>query len=101
MRDKIKLPESWGLSEQQDIVIGGLIDFAGSYTSAGEFCMEIYDEDCGGPAPAKLRVLIQRCRTIIDNYSEGKIAVLVKRNSGWKLTKRDAFKMKKIIAQYT
>lgn len=100
MSDQVTLPESWGLSEQQDIVIGSLIDNAGSYVSAVDFCEDIYSETCYGPAPAKLRVLIQRCRAIIDNYSEGKVEVLVKRNSGWKLTKRDAFKMKKIIAQY-
>lgn len=96
----VVLPKKWNLSNQQDIVIGGLIDCAGSYISAADFCEDLYGEDCNGPAPAKLRVLIQRCRAIIDNYSEGKVEVLIRRNSGWKLTKRDAFKMKKIIAQY-
>ncbi len=100
MSDEIELPKSWGLSEQQDIVIGGLIDEAGNYVTAHQFCEAIYDEDIGSdPAPAKLRVLIQRCRAIINKVSDGGVEVEIKRNHGWKMTKRNAYKMNKIIAE--
>lgn len=94
----VELPESWSLSEQQDIVIGSLVDFAGSFISSQQFCEDIYDEDIKeGPAPAKLRVLMQRCRTIIDDVTDGKVTVEIRRNSGWKMTRKNAKLMKKII----
>lgn len=99
MPDSVKIPDSWNLTFPQDVVIRGLIDFAGSYVTADDFCDAIYDERCPGPAPAKLRVLIQRCRSLVINFTGGEVHIEVRRNSGWKITKKNAFKMKRIIAE--
>lgn len=94
----IILPEKWSLSEQQDIVIGNLIDNAGNYITAEAFCDAIYAEDIGeDPAPAKLRVLIQRCRAIVEDISKDQVKVKGRRNSGWKMTYQHGQDMLRII----
>jgi len=85
---EFELPDNWGLSEQQELVIGSLLDEAGRYLSAKVLCDALYG---GGaktkqPAPAKLRVLIQRCRQILHTQSKGIVTIDVRRNSGWKIT---------------
>ena len=100
MDEQIELPKVWGLSGPQDVVIGGLLDYAGQYVAPADFCDWIYGEACDGPAPAKLRVLVQRCRALIEQFSDGRVEVQIKRNSGWKITKDHAIIMKNIIAEY-
>ncbi len=98
MNDPISLPDSWGLTKQQDDVIGGLIDNSGEYMTAATLCRCVYSEVHTGPAPAKLRVLIQRCRELVNKFSGDRVSILVKRNSGWKITETDADIMRKIIS---
>ncbi len=95
-----KIPKQWALSPQQECVIGTLMDDAGHYTTAGQFCEALYGEGFDkGPAPAKLRVLMQRCRAIVEVKSTGKVAILIKRNSGWKITKKSRLIFLKVIAE--
>lgn len=95
-----KVPDKWDLSPQQECVVGTLMDDAGEYTTAGEFCDALYGEGFAkGPAPAKLRVLMQRCRAIVKDKSRGKVTVLVKRNSGWKITRKSRLIFLKVIAE--
>lgn len=95
-----EVPAEWSLSPQQECVIGTLMDDAGHFTTAGQFCEALYGEGFDkGPAPAKLRVLMQRCRAIIQDKSHDKVTILIKRNSGWKLTKKSRLIFLKIIAE--
>lgn len=74
------------------------MDSAGKYVSSAEFCKGLYGEENGkGPAPAKLRVLIQRCRDILELRTRGRVGIAVKRNSGWKITRKDAHLLTKIV----
>lgn len=84
------VPEEWGLSEQQEVVIGSLIDDAGSYIPPYELCRALYDGKFkkGCPAPAKLRVLMQRCRDILHDLTEGKVRIETRRGQGWRITKK-------------
>lgn len=97
--EQFELPNSWGLSEQQELVIGSLLDDAGRYLSAKVLCDALY----GGamktkqPAPAKLRVLIQRCRDILHTRSKGLVKIDVRRNSGWKITKHNREVLQNIV----
>ena len=85
---EFELPTNWGLSEQQELVIGSLLDDAGRYLSAKALCDALYSGSMSKnqPAPAKLRVLIQRCREILHKLSKGVVTIDVRRNSGWKIT---------------
>ena len=88
MSEMFEIPEEWNLSPQQDVFIGSLLDDAGVFISPEQFCDALYGEECDGPAPAKLRVLKQRCDEIIRELTEGKVAIEVKRNKGWRITKK-------------
>lgn len=97
--EQFELPSSWNLSEQQELVIGSLLDDAGRYLSAKCLCDALY----GGvhttkqPAPAKLRVLIQRCRDILHKRSKGLVKIDVRRNSGWKITTHNRQVLQNIV----
>ena len=95
MADNFKIPEEWELSEQQELVIGSLVDYAGEYISPAEFCFALYDEEIEGPAPAKLRVLMQRCRQILDEITGEQVDIEVKRNKGWRITKKGRILLKR------
>lgn len=87
--DEFDIPKSWGLSPQQEVIIGSLIDEPGKFVSAEEFCHVLYDEENGDkPAPAKLRVLVQRCREIVSGLSDGVVQIESKRGSGWRLSRK-------------
>lgn len=88
MSDAIEFPENWHLSTVQEFVIGSLADAPGEYMSAYDFCREMYDEEAEAtmPAPAKLRVTIQRCREILKERTGGKCKIEGKRGSGWYMT---------------
>tara|TARA_R110000772_G_scaffold2839_1_gene10291 strand:+ start:1303 stop:1611 length:309 start_codon:yes stop_codon:yes gene_type:complete len=94
----IDLPKCWNLSEQQDIVIGALVVMAGKYVTAEMLCTWLYSEYIGkSPAPAKLRVLMQRCRALIKEHSQGQAVIEGKRNHGWKITYNHGQVLRKII----
>ncbi len=96
--DEIELPEAWGLSEQQDFIIGSLADEPGVYQSAYDFCEELYGHaEPGMPAPAKLRVLIQRCREILHDETDGKVKIEGKRGSGWYMSRKSLAFLRKVI----
>lgn len=90
MADQFEIPEIWGLSPQQEVVIGSLLDDAGRFVSPCDLCMSLY----GGPAenkmvaPAKLRVLIQRCREILSDVSEKRVTIETKRGTGWRISRK-------------
>lgn len=88
--DEFEVPEEWGLSEQQEVVIGSLIDDAGSFIPPYELCRALYEGKFkkGCPAPAKLRVLVQRCRDILAELTDGKVEIETKRGKGWRITKK-------------
>ena len=83
MKDIFTVPREWGLSPQQEFVIGSLIDSSPRYLSADHMCRELYEEECPGPAPAKLRVLMMRCREIVEELTNGKGKIQIRRNKGW------------------
>jgi DNA-binding response OmpR family regulator len=96
MEKNVKLPKSWELSDQQECVIGSLIDHAGDWVSSEAFTKALYGTP-EKPAPAKLRVTMMRCRDIVFEQSNGRVEIDVKRNAGWKLTVRNALILKKFI----
>ncbi len=96
---QFKIPKSWNLGAQQELVIGSLMDEAGMYITAEAFCHALYGEaEEGMAAPAKLRVLIQRCRGILAGRSKAKVLIYGKRNRGWMIIHRDADILRKIVA---
>lgn len=101
MAEQFEIPEEWNLSDQQDVVIGSLLDDAGEYISAAELQDALYGEkvEPGSAAPAKLRVLIQRCRDIVYELSDGKVEIETRRGKGWRITKKGRLILRKSIDQ--
>ena len=98
MAKEIELPVRWGLSEQHEFIIGSLADEPGTYISAYEFCDELYgDADPGMPAPAKLRVLVQRCREILHGKTDGRVLIEGKRGSGWYMSRKSVAILRNIV----
>ncbi len=95
--EQFKIPEGWGLSPQQEFVIGLLIDEAGNHVSAYGFCEELYGAPSapGMLAPAKLRVLIQRCRELVSDLTDGRSSIVVRRGSGWMISRKGVLILKK------
>lgn len=92
-------PDWWGLSHQQDIVIGNLIEADGHWISPFQFCDALYEEKGDEEfvpymvAPAKLRVLVQRCRDIVGEITDDKAVIITKRGTGWRLKARDRLRL--------
>jgi hypothetical protein len=99
MAEEIEFPESWGLSEQQEFIIGSMADEPGVWQSAYDFCLQLYDDEAEAtmPAPAKLRVLIQRCREILDKHTGVEVVIVGKRGSGWHMTRKSAAKLRILV----
>ncbi len=98
MAEELELPRAWKLTENQDFIIGSLADDAGTYITTYEFCKELYGgAEKGMPAPAKLRVLIQRCREILSDETDGKVKIEGKRGSGWIMTRKNAARLRNIV----
>lgn len=90
-KDEFKIPEWWGLSEQQEFVIGTLMDMPGKFVAPYVLCNGLYLDDKakkGDPAPAKLRVLLQRCRDIIEGLTGSEAQIETKRGKGWRVTRK-------------
>ena len=90
-KEEFKIPVWWGLSDQQSFVIGTLMDKPGKFTSPYVLCDELYPDDGvdeGDPAPAKLRVLVQRCRDIVEGISDSEAEIETKRGKGWRITRK-------------
>jgi len=100
MVDDFEVPENWNLSPQQECVIGSLIDDAGTFITAQELCEALYGEmlDKDAPAPAKLRVLMQRCRSILREVTQGTVSIETKRGFGWRITRRGRAIIRDIVA---
>lgn len=98
MAKQFDVPESWGLSPQQEDLIGTLLDEAGEYVSPADLCDIIYEEEMpdDAPAPAKLRVLVQRCRDIVFELSDGKAEIETRRGKGWRITKKGRLILSKV-----
>ncbi len=98
MTNHFDLPD-W-LSPQQKIVLGLFVDNPGHHVSTGQLCKALYGEHCDkAPAPAKLRVLIQRCRDILSDITDNGVEVTVRRNSGWKISRKDVLILKRCLAK--
>lgn len=100
MTKAIKFPNNWYLTDMQDAVIGSLADTPGEYMSAYEFCQMLYDDDeaeATMPAPAKLRVTIQRCREILKDHTDGMCRIDSKRGSGWYMTRKSLAFLRKAV----
>lgn len=94
------LIEELGISEQQETVLQYLTADPGVFLSAADLCDEIYDEDIEDePAPAKLRVLMQRCRKVVTDVSKGRSKIVTRRGVGWKMTRRDVVVFKTCLAK--
>jgi len=92
--------EELGISEQQETVLQCLTSEPGVFMAAAELCDVIYDEHIGGdPAPAKLRVLMQRCRAVVASVSKGRSKIVTRRGVGWKMTRRDVAVFKTCLAK--
>tara|TARA_R110000772_G_C13310278_1_gene440231 strand:- start:24815 stop:25117 length:303 start_codon:yes stop_codon:yes gene_type:complete len=88
--EQYDIPAWWSLSNQQDVVIGNLIDAKGEWITAYQFCDALYGEgDEKMVAPAKLRVLMQRCRDIVDELTQGRAQIITRRGSGWRIKLSD------------
>lgn len=99
MTKRFTVPDEWGLSEQQEVVLGSLLDAAGEFVAPIEFVSALYDDEVepGMAAPAKLRVLVQRCRAILDEQSKGKVKIITRRNLGWKISSKGRLLLQKIV----
>ena len=100
--NEFEVPNEWGLSDQQEIIIGSLMDDAGKFIPAYELCNGLYPDDkkgyeAGCPAPAKLRVLVQRCRDIVHDLTNGKASIETKRGKGWRVTKKSRIILAKAV----
>lgn len=99
--EEFEVPDEWGLSEQQEFLIGSLIDERGKYVQAYQLCNELYLDDRpydpGEPAPAKLRVLVQRCRDIVADLTNGRSKIDTMRGKGWRITKRSRVILMKAV----
>ena len=101
-KKQFKIPKAWALSPQQELVIGSLLDDAGRFVSPAELSAALYPDDPiddGMSAPAKLRVLVQRCRQLLDDHTGGIVPSVSRRNSGWKITKITRLKLGKFLEQ--
>jgi len=90
-----KVPEGWGLSDQEEFVIGTLMDTPGRFHPAYELCNTLYRDYEGGArfkrgydAPTKLRVLVLRCRRHVAKLSKGRAKIEGKRGRGWRITRK-------------
>lgn len=98
MSSHFNLPD-W-LSPQQRIVLELFIENPGQHVSTDKFCEALYGERRDkGPAPAKLRVLIQRCRDIVDEITNDMAYITIRRNSGWKMSRKDVLILKRCLAK--
>ncbi len=100
MAKRIELPNDWKLSERQELVIGSLADEPGEWISAYDFCVALYGKKgCkpGMAAPAKLRVLVQRCREILEEEAGSKVKIEGKRGSGWFMSRKSAAILRNIV----
>lgn len=93
-----EFPASWDLSPQQDFVLGTLADHQGQYVSSKKLTKGLYGK-AERPAPAKLRVLMQRCREIVEYFTFGECVISGRRNSGWLISTSDFECLKKFVAQ--
>lgn len=89
MTSPTHIPNSWLLSAKQELVIRSLIDAPEEFQSPEELCEALYHEHHVS-APAKLRMLIQRCREIIYQLTDGEVEVYTRRGKGWRLTRDGA-----------
>ena len=99
-QEPFKIPEAWGLSPQQELVIGSLLDDAGRFLSPAELSEALYPDDPVDDdmrAPAKMRVLIQRCRELMEIHTGGLVTIVTRRNSGWKVSKKSRLMVQKAI----
>jgi len=97
MSYRSKLIEAWDISPQQAIVIGRLLANPSKYQSTAVLCKLLYGKAIT-PAPAKLRMLVQRCRDIVHDETDGKAAITGKRNNGWKITFKHSVTIKRCLA---
>lgn len=91
------VPKKWGLTLIESEVICLLIDYPGEYITVREMCGLVYGEDLdrGTPAPAKLRVLVQRCRRIVENVAGLTVEIEIKRGKGWRISRRNVLRLKR------
>lgn len=97
MSYRFKLIEKWGISPQQATVIAHLLVNPSKFQSTATLCDLLYGKAIT-PAPAKLRMLIQRCRDIIVDETNCRATIIGKRNSGWKITIKHCMVIKGRIA---
>lgn len=97
MSYRFKLIEAWEISPQQATVIGRLLANPGKFQSSAVLCKLLYGK-ATTPAPAKLRMLVQRCRDIVCDETKGTATIIGKRNSGWKIAIKHSMVIKSCIA---
>lgn len=103
MLEKFEIPEAWKLSPQQALIIGSLADEPGRFISPEDFCKALWpDRRPETKAPARLRVLMQRCRELIVHHAQDKsdiqLVIVSKRNNGYMMPRTVAAELRKIVA---
>lgn len=91
------LIKTWDISPQQAMVIGLLLAQPSKFKTTAFLCQVLYGKPIT-PAPAKLRMLVQRCRDIISDNTDAKATIVGKRNSGWKITIKHSVIIKRHLA---
>lgn len=91
------VPERWGLTLIESGIICLLIDYPGEYITSREMCKLVYGETLGHgtPAPAKLRVLVQRCRRLVEDIAGSVVEIEIKRGKGWRISRRNVLRLKR------
>lgn len=96
-----KVPENWGATKDQTVVIESLVEFEGKFISPEDLVAWVYDETLPyeAPAPPKLRVLIQRTRRVLESNTKSKVTIATRRGRGYRITRSSARFLKKSIEQ--
>ena len=94
-----RVPIDWGATKDQITVIESLMEFPGRFVSPEDLVDWVFDETLpmNAPAPAKLRVLIQRTRATLESNTKSEATIGTKRGRGYRITKRHSRFLQKLI----
>ncbi len=97
--DHVEVLMSWGFTKTQSLTIMLFLNFPGEYIDGYDILDEIYSEEVedGAPVPAKVRVLVKRCREGLAEIFEGPPTIKTKRGKGYIMSKKDAADLEIVI----
>ena len=93
-----KIPPSWSPTKDQKKLIEMLAKKPGRYFPTEEIMPWVFAESIStdAPAPAKLRVLVQRSRAFLSERTDNQVSIGIKRNKGYRITKSHVRKLREM-----